>query len=320
MSHSATVTTTTDAMLDFAIVCKSYLGDLRRVERLMASLTLHNSTNIPVFIAVPEKDLGAFQTALGAYAYANTIQWLTDEAITAAHPQCQTPIKTQTLLARYAAMPGHISQQIIKSEAWRLIHCCAYLCVDSDTIFTKSFSKNDFCNQNGTPYTLIHQAKDLYQLAINRGQKRSYLDHQTLSRSVRDQFGRDGPLYDFLPQPLIWSAAVWQDLDSQWLKPRGMTLWDAIERCPSEAHWYGEALLHLQSIPLLPIEPLFRVYHFDWQYDLMCKWGETTETLADQYLGVCVQSSWEVDMDAAGTRRIASKMVRRIKRWIKSIH
>jgi Family of unknown function (DUF6492) len=296
-------------MLDFAIVCKSYLGDLRRAKRLMASLAQHNTSNIPVFIVVPAQDLASFQTALAPY----TCQWLTDEAITEAHPQSQA----QDLPARYAALPGNISQQIIKSEAWRLIQCRAYLCVDSDTIFTKPFTQRDFCSANGTPYTLIQQAKDLYQLAINRGQKRSYLDHQRLSQSVRDQFGRDGPLYEFLPQPLIWSTKVWQDLDTQWLNPRGLTLWDAIERCPSEAHWYGEALLHLQSIPLIPIEPLFRVYHFDWQYDLMRKWGETPEKLANQYLGICLQSNWEVDMDAAGTRGFASKVVRRIKRWIK---
>jgi hypothetical protein len=255
--------------------------------------------------------LAAFQTTLAAYP---ECQWLTDEAIAQAHPACES----QQLLAKYAALPGHISQQIIKSEAWRLLDCTAYLCVDSDTIFTKDFTKNDFFNKAGTPYTLIHQAKDMYQLAINRGQKRSYTAHQQLSRSVRNQFGRDGPLYEFLPQPLIWSVKVWQELDQNWLAPQGLTVWDAIERCPSEAHWYGEALLHLESIPLIPIEPLFRVYHFDWQYDLYRKWGETSEKLSDQYLGVCVQSSWEVDMDAAGGRSWPSKLVRTAKRWLKS--
>jgi Family of unknown function (DUF6492) len=292
---------------DFVIVCKSYLGDLRRAERMMTSLAQHNHTNIPVFMVVPAKDLATFQNAL----HNHTCHWLTDEAITVAHPLCHQ------LLDRYATLLGSLSQQIIKSEAWRLIPCKAYLCVDSDTIFTKPFTQRDFCSANGTPYTLIQQAKDLYQLAINRGQRRSYQDHQRLSQSVRDQFGRDGPLYEFLPQPLIWSTQVWQDLDTQWLAPQNMTLWDAIERCPSEAHWYGEALLHLQSIPLIPIEPLFRVYHFDWQYDLMRKWGETHDKLSAQYLGVCLQSNWEVDMDALGTRDWTSKMVRRVKRWIK---
>jgi Family of unknown function (DUF6492) len=294
---------------DFVIVCKTYLGDLRRAVRLLTSLAPLNVENIPVVMVVPAKDLLAFQNALSRF----TCQWLTDEDITEAHPRCIA----HNLPARYAAMLGNISQQIIKSEAWRLLNCSAYLCVDSDTIFTKPFGKRDFCNQAGTPYTLIQQAKDMYQLAINRGQKRSYVDHQRLSLSVRDQFGRDGPLYEFLPQPLIWSTKVWQDLDDQWLEPRGITLWDAIERCPSEAHWYGEALLHLQSIPLIPIEPLFRVYHFDWQYDLYRKWGETSEKLSDQYLGVCIQSNWEVEMDAVGTRGFASKCVRKLKRWMK---
>jgi hypothetical protein len=292
---------------NFVILCKSYLADLRRVERLMASLAQYNREHIPVALAVPAKDLDTFKLALSDYH----CEWLTDEAIVQAHPQCEA----KNLLARYHATPGNISQQVIKSEAWRLLDCQTYLCVDSDTVFTKAFGKSDFCNSRGHPYTVMHQSKDMYQLAINRGQRRSYVDFKNLSQSVQQQFERDGPLYDFLPQPLIWSTQVWRDLDTEWLAPRNLTLWDAIDQCPSEAHWYGEALLHLQSIPLLPIEPLFRVYHFDWQYDLYRKWGESNETLRDQYLGVCIQSNWEVEMDTLGTRGVASKWVRKLKRW-----
>ena len=61
--------------------------------------------------------------------------------------------------------------------------------------------------------------------------------HQQFLRDgavLRDHFGRVGPIYDYGPSPLLWAAAVWNDLHERWLAPRGMTLWDAIEQTPSE--------------------------------------------------------------------------------------
>jgi hypothetical protein len=295
---------------DFFLVCKTYKGDLRRVERLLASIQKHNAEQITVVLVVPEQDLGLFKSSLKNF---NGL-WLTDEQVVRAHPRYDT----NDLLTRYTKMPGNISQQIIKSEVWRVLQCSAYLCIDSDTVFTSAFSHRDFLLPDGTPYTVMHQSKDMYQLAINRGQRKSYDAFVQLSGAIQSYFERIGPLYDFLPQPLNWSSKVWEDLDAQWLAPKGMTLWDAIDLYPSEAHWYGEALLHFKSIPLIPIEPLCRVYHFDWQYDLYKQWGESVERLSPQYLGVCLQSNWEVSMDSLGTRSVGSKIVRRLKRWLKS--
>ncbi len=300
--------------LEFALVCKSYIGDIRRLGRLLVSIQKYNADNIPVFIVVPRSDLAVCQHQT-QHAGLNSAshQWLTDEDIVAAHPQAIS----HQLIEKYLKAPGSISQQIIKSEAWRTIGCDAYLSLDSDSIFLKPFHKTDFINASGAPYTVMHQAKDMYQVAINRGYAVQYEHFALLAQTVQQVFGRQGPIYSFLPQPFLWSSKVWQALDTQWLAPKNQTLWDAIAFCPSEAQWYGEALLHLQPIPVSPIEPLFRVYHFDWQYDLYRKWGESTQTLSAQYLGVCLQSNWEVAMDPIGERSFASKIIRKIKRWLK---
>ena len=42
---------------------------------------------------------------------------------------------------------------------------------------------------------------------------------------------------------------------------------------PSELRWYGESLLAFRSIPLAPIEPLFRVYHHDWHFNALRRLG-----------------------------------------------
>jgi hypothetical protein len=297
------------AKIDFALVCKSYAGDLRRLERLLASVNKYNADDIPVFVIVPNAHLTQCQSRIQNAKS----QWLTDEQVITAHPQADS----HKLWEKYQAAPGSISQQIIKSEAWRAIGCETYLSLDSDSIFLKPFYKKDFINANGDPYTVMHQAKDMYQVAINRGYGVQYEHFVNLAQMVQGVFGRQGPLYSFLPQPFLWSSKVWQALHDQWLAPKNQTFWDAIAYCPSEAQWYGEALLHLQPIPILPIEPLFRVYHFDWQYDLYKKWGEQPNGLGLQYLGVCIQSNWEVSMDPMGTRSWSSKGIRKIKRWFK---
>ncbi len=296
---------------DFAIVCKSYLGDIRRLARLLVSVIQYNADNIPVFVIVPNADLAQCQSHIQNTSY----QWLTDEEVVAAHPQAIS----HKLLEKYQSTPGSISQQIIKSEAWRAIGCTAYLSLDSDSIFLKPFYKSDFLDINGEPYTVMHQAKDMYQLVINRGQVKQYAHFLNIAKTTQAHFGRQGPLYCFSPQPYLWSSKVWNDLHDKWLQPKNQTFWDAIALCPFEAHWYGEALLHFRSIAVTPIEPILRVYHFDWQYDLYKKLGERGDLLTQQYLGVCIQSSWEVDMDAQGTRGVASKLIRRFKRFLKGL-
>ncbi|MGH7193286.1 MAG: DUF6492 family protein, partial [Candidatus Saccharimonadales bacterium] len=94
-------------------------------------------------------------------------------------------------------------------------------------------------------------------------------------------------------------------------------LWEAFEALPSELTWYGESLLKFASIPLHPIEPLFRFYHYDWQWQAMRATGETDEKLAQNFLGVAYQSNWHFELDA-GTkvRPLTSRLLRRVKRWL----
>jgi hypothetical protein len=300
--------------LDFALVCKSYAGDIKRLKRLLISIQQHNSDQIPIFVIVPAADLTECQIYLQNITFGTTsYQWLTDEDVVNAHPQ----VLSHDLIKKYRSTPGTISQQIIKSEAWRAIPCAAYLSLDSDSIFLKSFHKSDFITTDGTPYTVMHQAKEMYQVTINRGYAVQYEHFLHLAKTVQKVFGRQGAMYSFLPQPFLWSSNVWQTLHEKWLSPKNKTIWDAIDYCPSEAQWYGEALLHFHPAQVKPIEPLFRVYHFDWQYDLYKKWGEEPELLQQLYLGACIQSNWEVNLDSEGARSNASKWLRKLKRWIK---
>ena len=293
--------------LDFVLYCKSYRKDLLRVKRLLDSLRRHNIESIPFYISTPESDREALFGLLGT---GNDFQWVSDESIVRANPRAPEDIQR--------AKPGGISQQIIKSEFWRLGLAQNYLCIDSDSIFIRDFTKSDFLAPDGDPYTVLHQNKEFFQMASNRGHLRVERDLRIEAETVKALFGRVGPNYYCAPAPFIWSAKVWKSLEHNYLEPRGITLWDLITPEHPESLVYGETLLAYQAIPVQMIEPLFRIYHYDWQYYLARRWGETKEKLKQNFIGVIYQSAWEAEMDfGVPTKSLLSRLLRKIKRFLR---
>lgn len=292
---------------DFVVFCKTYRADLRRTQRLLLSLAQHNPERIPVVVSVPAADHKLFAEQLPE----GLCTLVHDEDIVAAHPEAAT----RQLQQRYEATPGYLSQQVVKSEAWRLLGCDAYLCADADTVLLRDMRRADFVAADGTPYTQVHQAKELHQLALARGHPEVLEYFRRDNATMKAIFGRTGPDYDYGPLPLVWSARVWRSLQVNHLWPRGITLWDAIEQAPIETRWYGESLLAWRAIELRPIEPLFKVYHYEWQHAAAERQGERTEQLPAQYLGAVYQSNWQFELDEAGQRSALSVLARRFQRW-----
>jgi hypothetical protein len=271
---------------------------------LLDSINQYNIDQIPFFISTPEDEYQELQSTLGV----NTgYQWVSDESIIAANPRVPTGIeKTRS---------GSLSQQVIKSEFWRLSLADNYVCLDSDCIFIKGFYKSDFLSSDGTPYTVIYQNKEFFQLAINRGHEKVDANLRKEGDCVKALFSRVGPNYYCPCPPFIWSSKVWQSLDSKYLQPRGLNFWDISNNEHPETLLYLEALLNYRVIPLYPIEQLFRIYYYDWQYYLLRRMGESDSKLKSNYLGVIYQSNWDSSMDfGAATKSLASRMLRRFKR------
>jgi hypothetical protein len=293
--------------LDFVLYCKSYRRDLLRVKRLLASLRLHNIQSIPFYISTPEADKAVLFELLGE---GSDFHWISDESIVKANPRAPAGIeKTRS---------GGIAQQVIKSEFWRLGIAENYLCIDSDSVFIRDFTKADFMASDGVPYTVLHQNKELFQMASNRGHLRVEQELRKEAERVKALFGRDGPNYYCAPAPFIWSAQVWNSLDAQYLQPKGMTLWDLITPDHPESLIYGETLLKYQAIPVRMIEPLFRIYHYDWHFYLSRRLGETQAKLKQNFLGLIYQSSWESELDyGAPAKPFFSRALKRLKRSLR---
>jgi hypothetical protein len=292
-------------MEDIVLYCKSYQRDVLRAAKLADSVRRHNPTKLPFYLSCPAADLGLFRNKIGS----DGVTLFADEEIIASNPAIDKKA--------FDALPGVITQQIVKSEFWRLNISENYLCLDSDSYFIRDCSRDDFLTPTGVPYTVMNQSLELRTFgAIHR--------HEKIARNIDADcekimgiLERTGRHYDFGPLPVVWSRRVWSDLDEKYLKPKGMSFLDAMVLYPSEMRWYGEALLKYRSIELWPVETIFRCYHYEDQFREARKSGETDETLRQVYLGVCVQSNWDKELAHGQDRKsLPSRMVRAIKRHV----
>lgn len=290
-------------MTPLTLYCKSYSTDLRRLIRLAQSIQKFNIENIPFYVSVPKAELPLFREHLTDM----NVLLLSDDDIIQASPRIN--------VEKVNRMAGNLSQQIVKSEFWRLGLSESYLCLDSDSVFIRPFRIDDYLADNGTPYSVINEAHDLLELSMAKGKQHILQNYKRESIKLQELFSRPGKHYSFGPMPMVWHRSVWQSLDEQYLQINNMNFADAIEIAPLESRWYGEALLKYKTIDLLPAEPFFKVYHYAWQLDQDIRRNIQLEQLANLYSGVIYQSSWERDMDwPSESGRWLSRISRRIRR------
>lgn len=267
-------------MEKIALFCKSYRNDIDRAARLAESVRRHNSDYLPFYLSVPQNDLALFRDRIGTV----DIQWICDENIIESNPNLSHNA--------YRSMSGHISQQIIKAEFWRLNPLPSYLCIDSDSTFIREFTRSDFIVHGDIPYTILHEGKSFSEFCLANGLAGVIEEFEKMKKKLKDMFGRSGPSYNFGPFPVSWHRQVWSDLEKNYLAPKGMTILDAISSLPSEAFWYGEALLKFSSIDICPREPYFKAYLFLEEYEHDRRMGMTEAILSKLYCGVVYQSNW----------------------------
>lgn len=273
------------------LFCKSYKNDVLRAKNLINSIHTFNKDNIPLYVSTSFEDKKIFD----AHIDSNLYTWINDLDICVANPEFKKEYLEKT--------KGHTSQQIIKSEFWRLDYCKNYLCLDSDAVFIKDFYKHDFLDTDGHPFTVMHSAKDfIIEMELN-GKHNVVQDFLRESALLKKYFGRTDSDYDFGPSPFIWSSKVWRYLNDDFLKKKGLNIWDAIKLHPMEMRWYGESLLASRVIPIKPISPLFKVYHYSWQQKNDIEKGIDKSHLKANHLGLINQSNWERELDPKFARK-----------------
>ena len=256
-------------MNKIVLYCKSYRNDVDRAKILFESIKKYNRDNLPFYISVPSGDVDIFKNELGTSGYT----LVTDEEI---------DVENQ----------GWAGQQIVKSQFWKLGLCENYFCVDSDNQFIRDFYTHDFMFDDETPYTVCHEYKCFFEfMDKNPLHFDPYQGFCNDRKRIMDLFGRKGLIYDFGPDPIIWSTKVWKSLFDNYITPNNLTFAELIKFDPSEFTWYGEWLLRSKEIPLIPREEIFKNYHYRHQYEADKQAGITEEHLSRYYLGICLNSN-----------------------------
>jgi Family of unknown function (DUF6492) len=292
-------------MQKIVLYCKSYHRDLNRLLRLARSVAQHNKDQIPFYVSVSADDQPLFLP----HARTHGFELIKDEDIIACNPKIHSH--------QFLSLPGYLQQQIVKAEFWRLNISENYLCIDSDSQFLRDFRCEDFISPEGHPYSTLHEEHSLLEELVAR-QKTDKLDaYFNEASSVQNELNRAGRVYSFGPTPVVWNHLVWSSLDEHFFSEKNISILDAIVKIPSELRWYGEALLKYQRIPLIPIEPLFKVLHYHWQNVRWLKKSLRSPYFLKIYLGVIYQSNWDASMDWPSERgNFASRWVRHLKqKW-----
>lgn len=261
-------------MHKIVLYCKSYRGDFDRAVLLAESIKKYNKDNIPFFISVPNEDIEIFKAIDNA-------EIVSDESI----------VEGMQLRDR-----GWVIQQIVKSNFWKLGLCENYVMLDSDAQFIKPFFVSDFMFDEDTPYTVCHQQKELWNWSVLKTGMLGFDPKESFTRerlTIMEMFSRSGMVYDFGPIPVIWSTKVWKALDEV-MQLNSLTFKDLMNICPSEFTWYGEALLYSECIRLMPIEPIFKVFHYHQQYVEYKQAGISLDQISQNYMGIVLQSNWPV--------------------------
>ena len=293
-------------MFNLVLYCCTFRKDLKRTVKLAESICKHNKAHIPFYISVPAEDVDLFKTHLAEF----DALIFDEKDIFKANPK----LDTQKLYS----IRGGLRQQVIKSEFWRLGISENYLVLDSDCIFIRDFDETDFIALGDTPYSVIHEGRDVLQATERFGPKKIRQHFLTDREPIKQALGRTGVTYDFGYAPFLWSRKVWESLDIHYLTPNGMNFLDAVLLCGSEFTWYGESLIRFRAIPIFPLEQLFKHYHYEhqlWSDQIL---GYKEKVLAYDYLGVVYQSNWESWGDfGPSNKSVRSRLWRSIKRLIK---
>lgn len=289
-------------MEKIVIFCKSYKKDIYRAKRLAESIDRFNTDCIAFFMSVPSNDLNEFKEKFDHIP----CTFLTDEVILKKTSQDFGNVPS--------SFPKHLLQQLVKLEFWRMDLGENYVWADSDSYFIRNFSRSDFLHDDSYPYTVQHDLKDLRDFAARWNRTKIIRDFEERAKTFQNISNRSGFFFDFGPSPVIWSTQVLKSLHEEYLPKKNRSIYELLEEYPCELQLYGEYVHRSNKIPILPIGPLFKVFHYAEQFYESQMIGESEYSISKEYLGIVMQSNWSTVKKRESTLdRIRTRFPKKIK-------
>ena len=261
-------------MATFGILLKSYGPDLPYAERFMASYSRYVEGDIPVYAVVPDEDVPDFTAMMAGRGEVLPESLWSDHLI-------DYPI--------HGNSPGYINQEIIKLAFYEQGLLENYLCVDSEAVFLRPFSREDFMADSDTPYWFVTEDAELtvdpqYEALYGASRRQSLM---TLRRFL------DLPEWPFATchNMAVFSSTVTQSLFG-FMQERGLSYADAMEIAPYEFSWYNFWLERDRTIEAVVREPVFLMLHLQHQHLELALKQVTEADLARGYVGLLINSGF----------------------------
>ena len=256
---------------------KSYLPDIDYTKRFLESFKKFATEPIPLYVVVPDSDVSAFEDIVGE----------TGEVL------------PESLWAEYLVdysidgnSPGYINQEIIKLAFAEKGFLANYLCADSEAVFIRPFSSNDFMASATTPFTFVTEDHELQVDPIyfaRYGKARE----QSLIR-LREFLELPPTPFATCHNMALFSGQVLASL-REFMGQSQLTYPDLLEISPYEFSWYNFWLEKTEVIPRVTREPIFEMLHMQHHHLSYALKGIQIDDLARGYVGVVVNSGYSRD-------------------------
>lgn len=263
-------------MHKFVFFCKSYEGDIELVKTMVTSYLRFNKDKIPLYISVPQKDFKLFSDQF----HHAQIALLKDEEI--ADGLVDNTDKWFS--------PGYINQEIVKLSFWKTSLAENYFCIDSDSYFIRDFYYLDFMYDADTPYTVLVEDKELCvdPLYYNLFWK----SRISSLNEIKKRIGLEDRRFLTCHNNTTLSAKVLRSFEREYLQPNNLSYLDILKIAPFEYSWYNFWLQKRQVVPIIAVEPFFKMFHLKEHYIDYCKKKITESDIARAYVGICINSNW----------------------------
>ena len=285
-------------MHNFGILLKSYDGDFDLAERLIESFNKYNPESLPMFIVVPEEDVQKFSR------FASDTITLLSENLLGEH-----------LVDHEVAgiRPGYINQEIVKLSFWELGLTENYFCVDSDAVFIRPLTVDDFMYDEHTPYTVLVEDNEL------KVEPKYYAEHwqgrEIALRRIQQEVGLKDRRLLTCHGHQVFSSVVLRSLKEEFLASRKWNYADMLEVSPYEFTWYNMWIQKQQGAAIQRIEPLAKVIHSEYQFVIHSLSGIQESDISRGYLALVVNSNFNPEeVQAAKPQLISRFLSRRVSR------
>lgn len=271
-------------MLNFGILLKSYDKDFDLAERLIESFNRFNPEQLQMFIVVPESDVEQFRIFEN-----DTISVLSESLL------------GQYLVDHEVAgiRPGYINQEIVKLAFWELGLTNNYFCVDSDAVFIRPLSIDDFMFDESTPYTVLVEDNEL------KSEPRYFEQHwkgrEPQLRKIQALVGLEDRRILTCHGHQVFAAPVLNALKRDFMEPRGWAYEDLLQESPYEFTWYNMWLQRTRVIEICNKEPLVKTVHSQGQHLELLLRGSDFQDLARAYIGLVINSNYSSSIPSLDT-------------------